>query len=160
MDVYNRYPTIFILYQWMNFFSVSIVVLFCFNASAQVSFNHQNIIGVWKVESSKGVPLYAVEIVNEKDRYFGKVVEVFNDKGNSMLTCVKCQGDLKDAPLVGLEVLSDMVEGRVKYANGRFLNFLNGDSSPCTIWMVNESIIKVRSWWLFFYRTYSWYRIS
>jgi hypothetical protein len=144
----------------MRYLSVLYLAFFSFSICAQTSFNTQTIIGVWKVSNTKGLPLYSVKIEVENDRYFGEIVEVFYTDGDSLIFCSKCSGELRNAPLVGLEVLSDMVKGPVKYSKGSFFNFINGDSSPCTMWMVNDSVVKVRSWWLFLYRTYVWYRIS
>lgn len=131
-----------------------------FDAHAQTAFNTSTIEGVWQVVDSNGDPIHYVEIYVKDDLYGGKIVKLFNEKNPEALRCTECRGDLKDKSVLGLTIITDMERGESKYGKGRILDYTKGSSSPCTIWMESENVIRVRSWWLFLFKTYSWYRIS
>lgn len=127
---------------------------------AQTIFNTSTIKGVWQVVDASGKPLHYVEIYEENDRFFGKIVELFQVETPEDLKCTACHNELKNQPVLGLPILTNMERGRTKYSKGHIMDYQKGNYSPCTIWMESENVIKVRSWWLFLYQTRVWYRIS
>jgi uncharacterized protein (DUF2147 family) len=112
-----------------------------------------------QVVGSNRDPSYYVETYENNDNFHGKTTKLFNTKEPGLLKCKSCDGDQKDQFVIGLDIINDMERGGTKYSKGRILDYKKGNYSPCTIWMENEDIIRVRSWWLFFYRTAIWYRI-
>ena len=130
------------------------------SSQSQTAFNLSTIEGLWQVVDSNGDPDYYVEIYEKDDNFYGKITKLFNREEPELLRCSNCDGDNQGQLIIGLDIITDMERGPTKYSKGRLLDYQKGRYSPCTIWMENEDIIRVRSWWLFFYKTAVWYRIS
>ncbi len=146
----------------MKYWTVFAIIFLieCSNGYAQTAFNLSTIEGLWQVVDSNGDPMHYVEIYEKNNLYFGKITKLFNEKNPEQLLCRQCPNQRKNKPVLGLHIITDMERGRTKYGKGHILDYKKGRSSPCTIWMESADVIKVRSWWLFLYKTYVWYRIS
>lgn len=130
-----------------------------FLTTAQTVINLATIVGEWQVMDSKGNPAYYVEIKEKDGLYIGVISNVLNSKNPEKIICTQCSGQLKNKSVLGLSILTNMERGETKYGKGYLLDYEKGNSSPCTIWMESEGVIKVRTWWLFLYRTHAWYRV-
>ena len=146
--------------KYCTVYSIIFFLSYVPSVNAQTAINLSTIEGLWQVVNSKGDPIHYVKIYEKEDKYYGKITKLFNKKNPQKLLCSQCDDEQKNKPVIGLRIIDNMERGRTKYAKGRILDYQKGRSSPCTIWMVNEDVIKVRSWWLFLYKTTVWYRIS
>ncbi|MEL7147982.1 MAG: DUF2147 domain-containing protein [Bacteroidota bacterium] len=119
--------------------------------------NAQSIVGKWKtIDDESGKERSVVEIFKKGDRYYGKIVELFRDPGedpNPM--CEKCEGDKKDQPIVGMEIISGLRQKGKDFKDGDILDPENGKTYDCKIW-VEDGNLKVRGYLYFFYRTQTW----
>lgn len=145
------------------FISAFIVVWFGVALAAQ-----NEIIGTWQNYELKGADKGKAKAHNEifeKDgAYFGKTTKVFLVPQDAV--CVKCKGDLKNKPVIGLIFLQDMKKtGNVdeelgeEYAGGTVLDPDKGETFKCKIW-VKGNTLTLRGYVGFLYETQKWTRVK
>ncbi len=79
-------------------------------------------VGRWKtVDDSTGKVKSIVAIREENGKLYGTIEELF-DPPVPHPTCYLCTGDLKDRPLVGLQVLSGFVQDGSQWSGGQVLD--------------------------------------
>ena len=84
------------------------------------------------------------------------------------IICDVCKGNLKNKPIVGLQIISNLEKVLDKngqqgpvYKHGKVIDPTNGKSYSLKLWTENNGQeLKVRGYVLFFYRTQTWYRVS
>mgnify|MGYP003600383313 FL=1 len=98
-----------------------------------ISFSHAaDLSGKWKtVDDKTGYSRADVEMSKNADgTYSGKIITIRNLPGKALdELCRKCQGSLKNAPYVGLEIVSGFKQdpnNPNEYVNGRVLDPLSG----------------------------------
>lgn len=83
-------------------------------------------VGVWRnVDDVSGKPRALIRITESNGALQGKVEKVFlapNESGK----CEKCEGALRNAPVVGLVVLSGLKKDGAEYTGGQILDPDNG----------------------------------
>ncbi len=137
-----------------TFFSLFIVsALFILNGFAQQT----SPIGKWKtIDDNTGKTKSVVEIAEKNGKLFGKVLELFDPEKPDPV-CEECASDdpryMK--PIVGLEVIRNMVKDGSEYENGDILDPENGKVYRCKLW-VEGGKLKVRGYISFLYRTQTW----
>ncbi len=123
--------------------------------------NAQSVFGKWKtIDDRTGIPKGIIEIYKEGGLMYGRILQVV-EKGKENAVCVKCDGDLKDKPVVGMTIIkggkkNDDEEWKGKYLfdpeqamTFRFKIWLNPD---------DPDELKVRGYLAFLYRTQTWVR--
>ncbi|TMM53650.1 DUF2147 domain-containing protein [Maribacter algarum] len=137
--------------------NIALVVLFL-----SVSFmNAQSVFGTWKtIDDRTGKPKGLIEIYEKDGMMFGKILKVL-EEGREDVLCIKCDGDMKDKPVVGMHIIkkgekNDDGEWKGKYLfdpeqamTFRFKIWLNPE---------NSDELKVRGYLAFIYRTQTWVR--
>jgi uncharacterized protein (DUF2147 family) len=79
-------------------------------------------VGRWKtVDDATGKVKSIVRIREQKGKLFGTIEQLF-DPPVPHPTCYLCSGDLKDRPLVGLQVLSGFVQDGGQWSGGQVLD--------------------------------------
>lgn len=129
-----------------------LLFLFVFVASAQTP-----IIGKWKtVDDNTGETKSVVEIYEKDGKVFGKVLELFNPPEPNPV-CEECAEDdpRHMQPVVGLEIIRNMVKNGNEYTDGDILDPENGKVYRCKLWVENGKL-KVRGYIAFLYRTQTW----
>jgi uncharacterized protein (DUF2147 family) len=124
--------------------------------------NSQDIKGTWKTiddETSKAKSI--VDIYEKNGKIYGKIVKVLVADAPKNPLCTKCSGDLKDTPMIGLEIIKDLEKDGNVYKDGTILDPENGKSYTCKIWIneENDNQLMVRGFVTFFYRTQTWQRL-
>ena len=95
--------------------------------------NNKDIQGVWKtIDDKTGFSRGDVLITKNTDgSYSGKIIAIRPLPGKPLVSvCVKCKGELKDIPFVGLQVISNFkqsIENPNEYLNGQMLDPLSGN---------------------------------
>lgn len=83
-------------------------------------------VGLWRnVDDVSGKPRALVRITEANGTLQGKVEKVFlapNESGK----CEKCEGALKNAPVIGLVILSGLKKDGAEYTGGQILDPDNG----------------------------------
>ena len=82
-------------------------------------------VGKWKtIDDKSGKPKSIVQITESNGVLTGKIVELL--EGASEKTCSKCEGDLKDKPLVGMRILWDLKKEGNEWTDGKIFNPADG----------------------------------
>ncbi|WP_444942935.1 DUF2147 domain-containing protein [Microbulbifer sp. ZKSA006] len=126
-------------------------LLFSLQASAA------DILGNWRtIDDETGETKSIVNLYEKDGKYYGKIVDLLLKPDDTI--CDQCPGDLKGKPMVGLDVITDMVKKGDKYEGGEILDPLKGKVYDCKIWLEDDNTLKVRGYLGFLYRTQTWHR--
>jgi uncharacterized protein (DUF2147 family) len=84
--------------------------------------------GLWERVDASGRPAAWFRISDCGGVYEGQIVKIFPKPGEDPLPlrCAKCQGEQKDAPLVGLAIIKGMQRKGRAYENGTILDPRDG----------------------------------
>ena len=105
-------------------------------------------VGKWKtIDDKSGKPKSIVQITESNGVLTGKIVELL--EGASEKTCSKCEGDLKDKPLVGMRILWDLKKEGDEWTGGKIFNPADGGKT-----------LDVTGKWMFFSKQQKWQRIE
>ena len=79
-------------------------------------------VGLWRnVDDVTGKPRAVVRITEAGGTLQGKVEQVFL-RPNESPTCIKCEGSLRNVPVVGLVILSGLKKDGDEYTGGKILD--------------------------------------
>jgi uncharacterized protein (DUF2147 family) len=108
-----------------------LTLLFSLSALAQNS----DITGKWKtIDDETGKPKSIVEIFKDGDIVKGKIVDLINPEQPNP-KCDKCEGDRKDQPILGLEIIRGLKEsekGKL-WEGGEILDPKKGKTYKCKL---------------------------
>lgn len=137
------------------------VYLFCL---AAVSFAQgTSIVGKWKtIDDDTNEPKSIVEIFERDGKIYGKIVKLFRKPDEDPNpTCKSCADDdpRKDHPIIGMEIIKDMVKKGDEYSGGTILDpgDDSGDVYTCKLWP-EDGKLMVRGYIAFFFRTQTWHK--
>ena len=121
----------------------------------------QSVLGIWKtVDDEDGTEKSKVEIFEQDGLIFGKVIELLPAADGTH--CEKCKGELKGAPVVGMQILWDMEAQNKAWKGGFILDPNKGKEYRCVLSLEDPNTLKVRGYigtpWLG--RTQYWYRAN
>ena len=104
------------------------VLFYSFSAFSQVS----NIVGTWRtIDEKTGEAKSIVRIYQDTNgKYYGKIEKLLK---NPDAKCDKCKDDLKDKPILGMVIITDMKEKGDKLDGGYILDPENGEKYNATI---------------------------
>lgn len=123
----------------------------------------QSIFGKWKtIDDRTGKPKGIIEISEKDGLMYGHVVEIL-EKGKEDVTCEKCEGDLKNKPVVGMEIITAAKEfDDGEWKGKRLFDPEQAMTFRCKIWLNpdNSDELKVRGYLAFIYRTQTWIRVE
>ena len=101
------------------------VLIFAFGGLCAAA--DEAIVGVWSLPvlkgKDKGKERSQVEIYEQNGSYFGKIVKLTTTPADTV--CVKCKGDKKDQPLMGMVILRDLTREPGQYT-GKVLEVEEG----------------------------------
>jgi uncharacterized protein (DUF2147 family) len=130
-----------------------VLLLFSFSAFAQ----RTSPVGKWKtVDDATGKVKSVVEIFEEGGKLHGRVLELF-DPPEPNPKCDKCAEDdpRHGKPVVGLQVIRNLVKDGKEWVNGDVLDPENGKVYKAKLWVENGKL-QVRGYIAFLYRTQTW----
>jgi len=114
--------------------------------------------------ADKGKAKSHLEIFEQNGAYFARIAKLLLEPQDK--TCDNCKGDLKNKPLIGMVIMSDMKKtGKIdkdfgdEYAGGEIMDADNGKTYRCKIW-VKGDLLTVRGYLAVFHRTQNWYRVT
>jgi len=118
--------------------------------------------GTWQaIDDKDGEPSSYIEIYEENGKLHGKIAKILEDVGDDVV-CDLCEGNKKDQPILGLEIIWDMkAKGKSTYKGGRILDPENGKTYKCRIKLVDD-VLEVRGYIGIpaLGRTQKWYRVT
>jgi len=97
-------------------------------ASASAFAQQASPVGLWKtIDDETGKPKALVRITEANGEFRGTIEKLFRAPGEDQNpTCDKCEGDLKDKPVLGMTILTGMKPDGSEYGGGRILDPNNG----------------------------------
>lgn len=122
----------------------------------------QDITGDWNnIDEETGEINSVINIYKENDQYFGKIVHIVKPENRGNL-CTKCKGDLKDKPILGMNILNNLKkeEDGNRYSGGQIFDPKTGKEYRAEIWVDEDdkNKLNVRGYIAFFYDTREWIR--
>ncbi|TCK64670.1 uncharacterized protein DUF2147 [Winogradskyella wandonensis] len=126
-----------------------------FNLSAQ------GILGKWKtIDDETGEEKSIVNIYEVDGKVYGNIIEILNPKKKNS-RCTKCEGNNKDKPIVGMQIIDGLTKNDDVYEGGTILNPSNGKVYKCRLKLEDDSNkLQVRGYVAFFYKTQYWKRVN
>ncbi|MER3376725.1 MAG: DUF2147 domain-containing protein [Allomuricauda sp.] len=122
----------------------------------------QTVFGKWKtVDDRNGINKAIIHVYKEDGLMQAKVVKIL-EEGKENALCTKCDGELKDKPIVGMKIMDDFEKsGKGEYKGKRLFDPEQGMTFRGKVWLddENENRLKVRGYLAFLYRTQTWHRI-
>ncbi|OGI66051.1 MAG: hypothetical protein A2W18_07960 [Candidatus Muproteobacteria bacterium RBG_16_60_9] len=119
-------------------------------------------IGVWKtVDDDTGEPKSLVRIVDVNGELRGTIEKVFSPPAKKPdPICEKCEGERKDKPVVGMNIMSGLKKsGDLEWSGGEILDPANGKTYRCKVTVIEDGKkLEMRGYVAFFYRTQTWLR--
>ncbi len=98
----------------------AVTVLASFSVLAQEA----SPVGLWKnIDDKTGKPKALIRISEANGEFKGKIEKLFRAPSEEQNpTCTKCEGELKDQPIVGMTILSGMKPDGNEFNGGRILD--------------------------------------
>jgi uncharacterized protein (DUF2147 family) len=117
-------------------------------------------VGKWRtIDDKSGKPKSIVQITESNGVLTGKIVELL--EGASEKTCSKCEGDLKDKPLVGMRILWDLKKEGDEWTGGKIFNPADGGTYTSKAKLIDGGkTLDVTGKWMFFSKQQKWQRIE
>jgi len=135
------------------------VLIFAFGGLCAAA--DEAIVGVWFLPvlkgKDKGKERSQVEIYEQNGSYFGKIVKLTTAPADTV--CVKCKGDKKDQPLMGMVILRDLTREPGQYT-GKVLEVEEGKEYKCTIIPVSKEKLKLTACVMFICESHYWTRVK
>ncbi len=123
--------------------------------------NAQSVFGTWKtIDDRTGKPKGLIKIYEKDGLMFGKILQVL-EEGREDVLCIKCDGDMKDKPVVGMHIIKKGKENEDGEWKGKYLfDPEQAMTFRFKIWLnpENSDELKVRGYLAFIYRTQTWVR--
>lgn len=119
------------------------------------------ITGKWKtVDDTDGVEKSIVEIYEKNGKLHGRVESLL--AGADKTHCSACKGDLKDKPITGMVILSNLEKTSKGGDDGKILDPASGKTYSCYIELETPDKLKLRGYLGMpaFGRTQYWYRVK
>lgn len=124
----------------------------------------QQITGKWKVIDEESGKAKCIVNIFKTDRNTlkGEITKLLQSNAPDDATCVKCTGEFKDKPLIGLPILRGFKKEDDKWVDGKITDPEKGKTYNSKIWVDkdNPNQLKVRGYVSIFYRTQTWERIE
>ena len=117
-----------------------------------------DIIGVWLNEKKEAV----VEIYQQDNEYFGKIVDIKGehaDRKNELKDEKNPKPEFRERHLMNMPLIENMKYKNGEYQGGTAYNPRMGRYFRCKMWLVSNSIMKIRGYWGFIYVTETWERM-
>jgi uncharacterized protein (DUF2147 family) len=120
----------------------------------------QSSIGKWvTIDDKTGKKKSIVELYKEDDKLLGKIIYLYPREGREPnAKCDKCTDDRKNEPLVGMQIVRDLVWDGGAWLDGTIVDPENGKVYDLKLWVDKDTPDKmsVRGYIGPFYRTQTW----
>ena len=117
-------------------------------------------VGEWRtIDDQSGKPKSIVQITEEQGALTGKIVKLL--EGATEKTCSKCEGDLKDQPLVGMKILWGLKKSGDEWSGGKIFNPADGGTYTSTAKLIDGGkTLQVTGKWMLFSKQQQWQRVD
>lgn len=119
----------------------------------------QEVTGRWENRNEEGKVNSIIEVFEKNGKIYGKVDRIMREEDRDRL-CTKCEGDLKNVPVEGMELMQGLEKEGEEYVGGTIVDPKTGKEYRCKIWLDedNPDILKIRGYISLFYKTKTWRR--
>ena len=131
-----------------------------FTVSPVFLIGQAEILGTWKtIDDVDGQASSHVKFESRDGKIYGKVVKLLEVADD--VVCELCEGEKKNQPVLGLEIVTDMKKSGNSYKGGRILDPENGKTYKCRMKLV-DGVLEVRGYigFVALGRTQKWYRVE
>ncbi len=92
-------------------------------------------VGKWKTIDDETGKVKSVVVITEKEgKLYGTIERLFRPADQEQNpVCDKCEGAKKDKPIIGMQILWDLVKDDDEYSDGQILDPNNGKTYKCYI---------------------------
>jgi uncharacterized protein (DUF2147 family) len=115
--------------RWLGL--ATLTVLFTTSALAQEA----TPVGRWTtIDDETKKPKSVIAIYEEGGKLFGKIEKLFREPNEDQNpVCDKCQGTLKNQPILGMVIMRDLKKDDDEWSGGTILDPANGKTYKCKI---------------------------
>ena len=120
----------------------------------------QTIFGKWNTYDEVSKEIESVVEIYEKDgRAFAKIIDIIDSEKRSAI-CINCSGQLKNKPILDMDILTGLKKNGEEWSNGKILDPKNGKYYKCYVKLIDNNTLKLRGYIGFsvFGRTAIWKR--
>jgi uncharacterized protein (DUF2147 family) len=135
-------------------------LILIFSVFITISGFSQTIFGNWNSYDEKTNKIESVIEVYEKDsKAYAKIISI-SDSSRSSAKCIECNGKRKNAPILGMNILTGLKKDGNEWSGGKILDPKNGKEYKCYIQLLDNNTLKLRGYIGFsmFGRTAIWKR--
>lgn len=123
----------------------------------------QGVFDEWKtIDDRTGKPKGVIKIYKQDGKMYGKIIKIL-EEGKEDVKCTKCEGDLKDKPVLGMTIIdaAELHEDG-EWKGKKLFDPEQAMTFRCKIWLNpdNPDELKVRGYLSFIYRTQTWLRVK
>jgi uncharacterized protein (DUF2147 family) len=126
------------------------------------SVSAQSVTGVWKtIDDETGQAKSHLEIYEYNGKTNAKIVKLLNKPADTV--CDKCDGDNKNKPLMGMNVMWGLSQKDGFWQGGYIMDPTKGSTYSCSFWFEagNSDVLNVKGkHWTGLSRTQKWYRVK
>lgn len=135
----------------------SLYIIFVFILG--IPLNAQEVFGKWENTNTEGKVNSIIHVYKKGDKVYGKVDRIIQEEDRDRV-CTKCDGELKNEPIEGMELMKGLEKEGDEYVGGTIVDPKTGKEYRCKIWLDenNPDVLKVRGYLAFFYKTKTWHR--
>ena len=119
-------------------------------------------VGTWQTIDdhwNKVKSLVEIKNVNGELKGFILKIHLLPHEGANPV-CTECEGDLKNAKVVGMKIIWDFKNAGDKWVDGKILDPGNGNVYAASIWLIDSDTLRVRGYLGPFYRSQVWKRVN
>ncbi|MGJ8762064.1 MULTISPECIES: DUF2147 domain-containing protein [unclassified Polaribacter] len=110
------------------------------------SMSSQTIFGKWNSKNDEtGKVDSVVEIYEKNGKAFAKIIDIKNPDRKTAV-CSLCEGENKDKPILGLNILSGLEKDGNEWSGGTILDPRNGKVYKSYVELVKPNKLKVRGY--------------
>ena len=106
----------------------------------------QTIFGKWENRDEETGEINSIVEVYEKNgKAYAKIVEITEEIRRDDL-CIKCEGENKNKPILGMDILTGLSKDGKEWTNGEILDPKKGKIYDCTISLQGKNQLKIRGY--------------
>lgn len=121
------------------------IVLLSFFLGVVFNVQAQSVEGVWvSVDDESGEKKSEITIYKKDGKVYGKISALLLKPDDT--PCEKCPGELKDTPVLGLEIINGLSQSGKNWKGGKILDPESGKYYKCLIALESANKLKVRGY--------------
>jgi len=123
---------------------MKLLITFLLSISTIISFG-QSPVGTWKsIDDQTGEAKSHVQIFEKDGKLHGKIIKILSAAPDVL--CTECEGDKKDKPVMGMEIIEGMTAYKDYWSYGKILDPENGNTYKCNLWIDDKGKLNVRGY--------------